>query len=426
MTIKNTITLFVLLMSYISNYAQQIELPLAGNAFSNQKEARFNTINRNGIEGWSNPAEEITAYFRTNQKGELNISLKEVKSFDAAKIAIEIQGKSKKIKVQGSSDILEVGKWNIKDTGYIAIKIKGIEKVGKGFPSIQSLLLSGKAVSGEVVYVKDNSDNLFYFGRRGPSTHLNYGLPKNTKIEWFYNEVTIPIGQDPIGSYFMANGFGEGYFGMQVNSATERRILFSVWSPFSTDNPKEIPDSHKIRLIKKGKNVRGGEFGGEGSGGQSIKIYDWKAGQTYRFLLRVRPVEDNYTEYTAYFSELDNDDWQLIACFQRPQTHTYAHSLHSFLECFSPNMGDITRTGTYNNQWICDVDGKWQELTKARFTYDATGAKNYRKDYQGGVDKNGSFYLKIDGFFNDFTKYNQSFERPANHKKPKIDFSKLP
>jgi hypothetical protein len=47
-------------------------------------------------------------------------------------------------------------------------------------------------------------------------------------------EITVPVGQDPIGSYFMANGFGEGYFGFQVNSKTERRVLFSVWSPFRT------------------------------------------------------------------------------------------------------------------------------------------------------------------------------------------------
>jgi hypothetical protein len=95
-------------------------------------------------------------------------------------------------------------------------------------------------------------------------------LPTNEDISYFYNEVTIPKGEDKIGSYFMANGFGEGYFGMQVNSENERRILFSVWSPFKTDNPKEIPDDHKITLNKVGQQVKTGEFGNEGSGGQSI------------------------------------------------------------------------------------------------------------------------------------------------------------
>ena len=65
----------------------------------------------------------------------------------------------------------------------------------------------------------------------------------------------------------MAIGFGEGYFGMQVNSATERRILFSVWSPQSTDNPNEISGDNKVELLQKGDGVTINEFGGEGSGG---------------------------------------------------------------------------------------------------------------------------------------------------------------
>jgi hypothetical protein len=62
------------------------------------------------------------------------------------------------------------------------------------------------------------------WGRRGPSVHLNYQIQKAQKFVVFYNELTIL--EDPIGSYFMANGFKEGYFGIQVNSKTERRVLF--------------------------------------------------------------------------------------------------------------------------------------------------------------------------------------------------------
>jgi len=61
-------------------------------------------------------------------------------------------------------------------------------------------------------------------------------------VHYWYSELKVPKGQDTVGAYFMANGFNHGYFGMQVNSETERRIIFSVWSPFKTDNPKEIPE----------------------------------------------------------------------------------------------------------------------------------------------------------------------------------------
>ena len=87
----------------------------------------------------------------------------------------------------------------------------------------------------------------------------------------------------------MANGFKEGYFGIQVNSDKERRILFSIWSPFTTDDPKSIPDSLKIVLLNKGKNVYTGEFGNEGSGGQSYLRFNWKADVTYKFLTQIKP-----------------------------------------------------------------------------------------------------------------------------------------
>lgn len=86
-----------------------------------------------------------------------------------------------------------------------------------------------------------------------------------------------------IGAYFCAAGFRGGYFGFQVNSETERRILFSIWSEWNTDNPGDIPEEYKVVLIKKGDGVIDGEFGDEGSGGQSYLIYPWIAGRTYRY-----------------------------------------------------------------------------------------------------------------------------------------------
>jgi hypothetical protein len=65
----------------------------------------------------------------------------------------------------------------------------------------------------------------------------------------------------------MSNGFGEGYFGMQVNAATERRILFSVWDPAAGQG---ITQS-----VRKGAKITVQRFG-EGTGGQSYLVFDWK------------------------------------------------------------------------------------------------------------------------------------------------------
>ena len=47
--------------------------------------------------------------------------------------------------------------------------------------------------------------------------------------------------EDPLWTYYMACGWHRGYFGMQVNSPTERRIIFSVW-----DSGNEAVDRGKV------------------------------------------------------------------------------------------------------------------------------------------------------------------------------------
>lgn len=156
--------------------------------------------------------------------------------------------------------------------------------------------------------------------------------------------------------------------------------MFSVWSPFHTDDPKSIPKDKQILLLGKGKEVYSGEFGNEGAGGQSYLKYNWKAGNTYRFLLSGKPSGDSTTTYTAYFFAPEENQWRLIASFKRPKTHTYLKRFHSFLENFIPEMGDAGREVNFGNQWVKSASGKWTELTQAKFTADATARKGYRLD----------------------------------------------
>jgi hypothetical protein len=214
---------------------------------------------------------------------------------------------------------------------------------------------------------------------------------------------------------------------MQVNSPTERHVLFSIWSPFTTDDPKKIPDSLKIKLLKKGSAVHAGEFGSEGSGGQSYLTYPWVAGKTYAFLIHAEAdAAAKTTTFTAYFKPADQAEWQLVASFKRPQSGFYLKGLYSFLENFQPDMGTVTRKVFFGNQWIADTNGKWYPVNDATFTADATANINYRKDYSGGVEKN-LFYLRNCGFFSDFTTIKTSLNRqPSGTAEPKIDFNKLP
>ena len=88
--------------------------------------------------------------------------------------------------------------------------------------------------------------------------------------------------------------------------------MFSIWSPYITDDPNDIPEDQRIQLIKSGENVYIGEFGNEGSGGQSYLIYPWKVGVNYSFLKSVEPDGNGNTIYTAYFKDPEEGEWKLI------------------------------------------------------------------------------------------------------------------
>ncbi|MNF25185.1 hypothetical protein D3C84_57950 [compost metagenome] len=419
-----------ILISFIStaqNSKIEVALPLAGNAFSSLHLEENQTITDNGIENWTNPNEYFTAYFRISKPGTFTIATDEsVVVSGESVVEFSINDVAKRVTYnETKKQSVTIGNWKISDTGYVAIKIKGIRKTANAFPSISILKISSPDCKGKIALVPNNEGNFYYWGRRGPSVHLNYQVPENVNAEWYYNEITVPVGQDIIGSYYMANGFGEGYFGIQVNSDKERRILFSVWSPFKTDNPESIPDSHKIKLLNKGKEVTTGEFGNEGSGGQSYLKYNWIAGNTYKFLLHGMPQKDNTTTYTAYFFAPELGQWQLIASFNRPQTNTYLKRFHSFLENFIPEQGDVSRKVLFSNQWVCDDTGNWIEVNSAKFTIDNTGNKGYRMDYSGGLDGE-SFYLKNAGFFSNYTRTQSIFARPLTNNKPNINFIDLP
>lgn len=403
---------------------QSVMVPLGGNTWPSSENGG-GAVDTTGIVNWTSAAVSFTTYVRLAKSGTLKMWLNTGKSTGKSILGVTILNQEKKVAVNNTTRAVYVGEWTIKDTGYVAIKLSGLSKTGSRFPSISAMKIGGTAIDGNAAFVKNNDGNFFYWGRRGPSVHLSYEVPQTAKAEWFYNEVTVPEGNDVIGSYFMADGFAEGYFGMQVNSATERRILFSVWSPFPTDDPASIPNDQKIRLLKKGADVHAGEFGNEGAGGQSYLRYAWKAGNTYRFLLHAVPGPDSTTTYTAYFFAPEEKAWHLVASFRRPHTYTYLKRLHSFLENFEPEQGKVERRVLFTNQWICDTQGNWTELTKARFTGDNTAVKGFRKDYGGGL-QGSAFYLRNCGFFTDYTPLLTWFEHPPSGTPPVVDFTTLP
>lgn len=410
--------LFLALLLSTALFAQgrQLEIGFSGNGYitAHQDGAK---ITENGVADWTDPESVISLYFYLQQPSSADLSL-----MARGHSAIKVSYGDQSFDVDLHSDSyrqVPVGAIEVTEPGYVRIDLQGISREGDNFGEINQLIVDN--VDAGSNYVKDFSD---YWGRRGPSVHLAYTLPEGD-TEWFYNEVTVPEEGETMHSYYMAAGFGEGYFGMQYNSPVERRILFSVWSPFDTQDPKEIPDDQNIRLLRQGKDVHIGEFGNEGSGGQSYLRYPWKAGQTYSFLMQVRPDDNGNTTYTAYFYSPDDDQWRLIASFLRPQTSTWYRHPHSFLENFNPDQGYLSRKVLFGNQWARSKDGQWTRLTDATFTHDATAKAQVRLDYQGGTTDDNRYYLMMGGFFNESVPMGTKFHTDPTSTPPEIDWTAL-
>ncbi len=396
---------------------------MAGNAFRTQ--GNSGGMSR-GAAAWSDPETVFSVFVAADEDVTAEIGLRARAGEGAAMAAVEIDGERRTREIAGADfEDVSFGSYELRGGAYTRIDISGVERTGDNFAAISDVLITVPS-GADLAYVKDNQGNRYYWGRRGPSVHLRYaGFPEDRDIEWFYSEITVPAGEDPVGSFYMANGFSQGYFGFQVNSETERRVLFSVWSPYVTDDPSEIPPEQRIQVLDHGEDVYTGDFGNEGSGGQSYLVHDWSAGETYGFLNGARPDGNGNTVYTAYFRAPDGSGWRLIAQFLRPETDTWYTGAHSFLESFAASSGHRGRRAVYGNQWARDVDGVWREITEAVLTGDDIARVGYRLDFDGGREGD-AFFLRNGGFFVGTTPLDSRFSRPARGVEPDVNPDDVP
>ncbi|MBS1916991.1 MAG: DUF3472 domain-containing protein [Bacteroidetes bacterium] len=378
---------------------------------------------KTGVQNWRDKNQRLHYYCYLKNTGKLSVALLLKTEATGNHIKVKVAGKTFDVAVPENSQFVKVktGPVNISTPGFYEIEISGAQnqsaKSSSVIADIQSLELSGDAAKDMHANLKPR--------RNAASVHLMYPLADTAKAVAFYNEVTVPQNSDQLYSYFMACGFARGYFGMQVNSETERRIIFSVWDAGNEAvDRNKVNDENRVKLFGKGENVIAGDFGNEGTGGHSHLVYNWKAGETYKFYVTALPDSaTNSTIYTGYFFIPELQKWKLIASFKSPKDGKYLTHLYSFLEDFWGVNGNLYRKAYYNNQWIRTENGDWKPLTAATFSCDATGKALDRLDFGGGTENN-SFYLWNGGFKNVNTKYGERFERISTTEKPNIDLYK--
>ena len=417
-----------------------LEIPFAGNVFVTEMENNSDIIEHaadilwdypdlpTNFVSWKNPKETLSFFFAPKKTGKMTVFVEAClyRGSTEGKLSFTYQGESHEITVDSTSTkVYEVGTWDVKEPGYVKIDVRAtsITPANSEFARFGNFYIGGDVASQMPACTPKAIINDAYWNRRGPSVHMGYTMP-DEDVEWFYNEVVVPDGSDIINSYFMLTGFSEGYMGIQANSATERKVLFSVWSAYSTDDPNQIPAEYQVTTLRKGDGVEPQPFGNEGSGLQSFYDYPWVTEKTYRTLVHIKPTGDGATDYTGYFGD-EKGNWHLVASFRRPKTSTWYKGAHSFLENYNPASSIYPREVHFTNQWMRTKSGRWIEVTEAKLTADTAGTRGYRIDREGS-SSGSMFILKNCGFFVGSTNPGDMFSRQkSGNPAPEIDFDML-
>jgi hypothetical protein len=364
-----------------------------------------------GISSWNDPKLKVLwfGWIKIPDTLDRRVALR-LPTDVTSKLRLTIAGQSHEALVKGAGpDLLtaDFGSFDIAKAGYQRFILESLNPQGQPFGDLDALLLSGSAVEDAHFNLQPR--------RNAASVHLIYPVDKDTQVDAFYCEVTGL--EDPIWTYYMACGWHRGYFGMQVNSLTERRIIFSVWDSSNEEvDRSKVAEDNRVKLIAKGEGVYTGDFGNEGTGGHSHLKYMWKTGQTQRFIVTAKPIDASNTIYSGYYFHPEKKQWVLISSWKAPKEGGYLRRLYSFSEDFGGSNGHLLRKALYGNQWIHTDEDQWIELTMASFSHDPTG-KADRLDRFMGVES-GQFFLSHGGFVPGFTKYGEKFTRPATGKEP--------
>jgi hypothetical protein len=153
-----------------------------------------------------------------------------------------------------------------------------------------------------------------------------------------------------------------GYCGIQHNAPQERRTIFSIWDTSPALHPKiTAADSHTVH----------NRFGGEGEGGHTHMLWDWKEGETFQFFVQKKPAKNpKHIDASYYIFDTKQNKWLHVATITSPQggeksVATLGGGLNSFLENFTGQGREMPKIALYR-LWLGPSVEKMKCLTKAK------------------------------------------------------------
>lgn len=148
------------------------------------------------------------------------------------------------------------------------------------------------------------------------------------------------------------------------------------------DNPNDVPEEERTKLVKLGKDARSGRFGGEGTGGQSFVDYPWAIGENMRFLVCVKKW-GNSRKSAVITLIIKAGPGILFPNGKRiPRKRNFPFSV-GFVEDFMRNFESAKKArGAFFGPSFAYKDGKWHPNTCVTFTGDPTPSTNVMANIQ--------------------------------------------
>lgn len=217
--------------------------------------------------------------------------------------------------------------------------------------------------------------------RQCTSVHIGYKptIPSHSAA---YTEMVVE--KSAPGTYFACNNFSTGYIGVQELPATTpdgkhvRIAIFSVWDAKDTgDNPHAAPEEERAKLVARGEKVRTERFGGEGTGGKSMRIFNWKEGEVIRTLVVEKPDGEDFRQIAGYIKNPETGKWELMSCWRVQAVRRGLGGGCGFVEDFRRNVESIglERRATFGPAFRWDGNA-WSQATEFTFTRDANPNAN--------------------------------------------------
>ncbi|MBR3925438.1 MAG: DUF3472 domain-containing protein [Akkermansia sp.] len=212
--------------------------------------------------------------------------------------------------------------------------------------------------------------------RQCTSVHLGY-LPQLPFHNAAYTEAVIE--RSAPGTYFALNNFSCGYIGVQelcekdANGQPRRVAIFSIWdAKDSGDNPHAAPEEERAKLVQRGRLVTTRRFGGEGTGGNSMRPFAWKEGEVIRTLVVEKEDGKDFRQIAGYIWDTETNRWELISCWRIQALSRGLGGGCGFVEDFMRNVDSKNheRRATFGPAWRW-TGNEWNQATEFRFTRDA-------------------------------------------------------